>query len=252
MDASFLALITDLHINQDRQGPGGEAETLRAIELAGLSPSDPLNIADIGCGTGASTRVLAKSLNAQITAVDLLPDFIDRLKENASTEGYAEKLTPLVGSMDALPFADDQFDVIWSEGAIYNMGFEAGLECWSRFLKPDGLLVVSELTWTTDKRPSELQSYWQDAYPEIGTASSKIRSLEQTGYSPIGYFTLPEPCWLAEYYLPLNQEVKRFLERHPDDETALSIAQDEEKEFAMYQTYKSYYSYGMYIARKNP
>ncbi len=54
--------------------------------------------------------------------------------------------------MDKLPFGDEEFDIIWSEGAIYNIGFERGVKDWSRYLKVGGLLVVSEITWITASR----------------------------------------------------------------------------------------------------
>ncbi len=94
--------------------------------------------------------LLARSLNAQITAVDFLPDFIEVLKASAENEGLTKKIDPLVCSMDSLQFDNEEFDVIWSEGAIYNMGFENGINDWKRFLKPGGWLVVSEITWTTN------------------------------------------------------------------------------------------------------
>lgn len=167
-------LLIDLHKRAKRQGPGGDAETRKAIDLAMLDRSAPLKIADIGCGTGSATLLLARLLNAQITAVDFLPDFIEILKTNAENEGLTNRINPLVCSMDALQFANEEFNVIWSEGAIYNMGFENGINDWKRFLKPGGLLVVSEITWTTDDRPLEIQEHWESEYPEIDIASSKL------------------------------------------------------------------------------
>jgi SAM-dependent methyltransferase len=61
--------------------------------------------------------------------------------------------------METLPFTEGEFDVIWSEGAVYNMGFEAGVSAWRRFLKPGGKLIVSEITWLSATRPPELQSH---------------------------------------------------------------------------------------------
>jgi len=250
MDDAYLAQLVDLHKRQKRQGPGGEAETGRAMALANLQKSEPLRIADIGCGTGASTLQLANSLNAEITAVDFLPEFIEALKDNAEAGGLSEKIKTLECSMEQLPFAEEEYDVIWSEGAIYNMGFEKGLNEWRRFLKPGGALIVSEITWITNTRPSEIQHYWDAAYPEIATASSKIEILEKSGYSPIGYFVLPESCWLESYYRPLQDGFPAFLARHKDDETATSIIEAEINEIALYKKYKSYYSYGVYVARK--
>ena len=243
-------LLVDLHKNAKRQGPGGDTETSKAVDLAMLDSTTPLKIADIGCGTGASTIVLARLLNAQITAVDFLPDFIEVLKENAESCGLAEKISPLVCSMDNLPFSNEEYDVIWSEGAIYNIGFENGIKSWKRFLKHEGLLVVSEITWTTDARPPELQDYWMNEYQEIDVASSKMSVLENNGYSPVAYFVLPDHCWLDNYYRPMQNRFAKFLERNGRSEKAQAIVEAEENEIALYEKYKSYYSYGVYVARK--
>lgn len=72
-----LELLLDLHKDMYRQGPGGDAETERAVKLAGFEETKPLQVADIGCGTGAATLTLARRLNARITAVDFLDDFLD-------------------------------------------------------------------------------------------------------------------------------------------------------------------------------
>lgn len=251
MDDTYLALLIDLHKHQHRQGPGGDAETGKAIALAGLQKSQRLRIADIGCGTGASTLQLARSLNAQITAVDFVPDFIEALKAHAAAEGLSGSIEPLVGAMEQLPFADGAFDVIWSEGAIYNMGFEKGVKAWRRFLKPDGMLVVSEITWITGSRPAEIQAYWEAEYPEIGPASAKFKVLEESGYAPAGYFVLPESCWLDNYYRPLQARLAEFGKRHADSDMAASIVEAEKNEIALYERFKSFYGYGFYLARKS-
>ncbi|PXF58481.1 MAG: SAM-dependent methyltransferase [Deltaproteobacteria bacterium] len=243
-------LLVDLHKRAERQGPGGGTETRKAIDLAMLDPSAPLKVADIGCGTGASTIQLARSLNAKITAIDFLPDFIEVLKGNAENQGLINRINPLVCSMENLQFDDEEYDVIWSEGAIYNIGFEKGINDWRRFLKPGGLLVVSEITWITSDRPFEIQKYWQAEYPEIDTASSKINILEKSGYSPVAYFVLPEHCWLENYYRPMQSSFTEFLARHSYSEKAQTIVDAENKEIALYEKYRAHYSYGVYVARK--
>ena len=119
-----LQLLIDLHKGADRQGPGGDTETEKALDISMLDRSEPLKIADIGCGTGASTLALARLLKGHITAVDFLQEFLDVLKTNAEKRGVGEKISTLCCSMDNLPFGDEEFDVLWSEGAIYNIGFD--------------------------------------------------------------------------------------------------------------------------------
>ncbi len=244
-------LLIDLHKGANRQGPGGDAESEKALSLAMIDRAAPLKIADIGCGTGASTLLLARLLEAQIMAVDFLQDFLEVLEERAKNFGLSEKITTLCCSMDNLPFGNEEYDGIWSEGAIYNIGFEKGITEWNRYLKAGGLLVVSEITWITTSRPSELQKYWETEYPEIDVASSKIAVLEKNGYSPIGYFVLPEHCWLDNYYRPMQNSFKDFLNRNGNSEEARAIIKAENREIDLYEKYKAHYSYGVYVARKS-
>ena len=245
-----LELLIDLHKNSDRQGPGGDSETERAIALASLDKSRRLKIADLGCGTGASALCLAKALNAEIIAVDFVPEFIEILRHNVDASGLNQRVHPEVGSMDDLGFSNNELDAIWSEGAIYNIGFEHGINYWRQFLKPKGVLAVSEITWLTGQRPDEIQSYWNAQYPEIDTASAKIKQLEEAGYSPLGYFVLPEDCWLDNYYHPLQRRFDEFLSRHSDSDDAQALVEAEIEEIKVFEKYKEYFSYGFYISSK--
>ncbi|MFW6237427.1 MAG: hypothetical protein ACOC3F_03500 [Desulfosudaceae bacterium] len=47
--------------------------------------------------------------------------------------------------------------------------------------------------------------------------------LEKNGYSPLGYFVLPEHCWLDNYYRPLPERFADFLERHGNSQEARAI-----------------------------
>ncbi|MEO0983103.1 MAG: methyltransferase domain-containing protein [Pseudomonadota bacterium] len=245
-----LALLIDLHRSGARQGPGGDAETRLAINLAGLGDRAQLKIADMGCGTGASTLVLAASLDAAITAVDFAPEFLTELRSRAAAAGFSERIETLSASMDELPFGTASLDAIWSEGAIYNLGFEAGVRAWRGFLKPGGILAVSELTWLTASRPDELDAHWGREYPEVETASAKLAIIERQGFSPIGYFPLSKACWLDNYYRPLESRFEAFIARHGDSDAARAIVAAEAAEIRLYERFSDYVSYGFYVARK--
>jgi SAM-dependent methyltransferase len=244
------SLLVDLHRRQFRQGPGGAPETLLAITLSGLSSRSTLAVADIGCGTGASTLVLAKELSAKITAIDLFPEFLRALEQRAKATGLSDRITTRAASMQERLFEDASLDAIWSEGAIYNLGFGNGIQAWRRYLKPGGILAVSEITWLTKDRPKQLTDHWNGEYPEVDTASAKLRLLEAHGYAPIGYFPLPERCWLENYYRPLQAEFDGFLARHQGSDAARSIVEAEWNEIALYERHSEYVSYGFYIARR--
>lgn len=156
--------LVDIHKNTPRQGPGSEEETKKALSYLNLN-GDKVKIADIGCGSGAQTLTLAKNTNSDIYAIDLFPQFLDELNEKSKKQKLADKIKAVKASMDDLPFGIDEFDIIWSEGAIYNIGFRNGIENWKRFLKPGGYLAVTEITWTTKDRPKPIDDHWVNEYP---------------------------------------------------------------------------------------
>ena len=245
-----LELLIDLHRDGERQGPGSASDTRLAVTLSGLRGAEGLRIADVGYGTGASTLVLAQELDAAVTAVDVSKDFLLILKSKAEREGLADQVTTFAASMDALPFDEAGFDAILSEGAIYNVGFATGIKTLRRFLKPRGILAVSELTWLTDERPAELERHWLREYPGVDTASAKMALLEACGYAPVGYFVLSEQSWLKHYYRPLQSRFDAFLSRHDNSEAARAIVEAEKKEIELYERYSTFVGYGYYVARK--
>ncbi len=246
-----LQLIVDLHRDSERQGPGSQKETLRALELMNLSSKSELKVADIGCGTGGQTFTIAGNIKGQIAAVDLFPEFLTELNVKSKELGFDNSIQTFECSMENLPFDKESFDIMWSEGAIYNMGFEQGIKKWRDYLKPNGYLSISEITWTTNSRPKEIESFWKQEYPEIGTASNKIEILESNGYTLTGYFTLTQDSWIENYYEPLESRFSSFLERHNNSELAKKVVQVHKDEFELYVKFKEYYSYGFYIARKS-
>jgi len=245
-----IELIVDLHKNSERQGPGSEKDTLKALEFINLPTVPELKVADIGCGSGGQTISLAKNLNGQITAVDLFPEFLNELNEKSQKLGLTDKIVTLEQSMDDLPFKENEFDLIWSEGAIYNIGFKNGLKKWKNYLKVGGYLAVSEITWITQSRPKEIEDFWKKEYSEVDIASTKIKQLENNGYSLIGYFYLSQNSWIENYYKPMEARFDAFLKRNDSSELARKVVEDNKAEIDLYHKYKDYYSYGFYVARK--
>jgi ubiquinone/menaquinone biosynthesis C-methylase UbiE len=246
-----LELIIDLHKHAERQGPGSEKETLKALDCMCLPNDKYLKIADIGCGSGAQTITLAQNTNGQIAAVDLFSEFLNELNEKSEKLGLKDKIRTYKKSMDELPFGSEEFDIIWSEGAIYNIGFKNGVEKWKDFIQPGGYLAVSEITWVTNSRPQEIEDFWTQEYPEIDTASNKIKILADNGFSLEGYFNLAQDSWIENYYKPMAARFETFLQRHGNSELARKVVEDHSAEIDLYLKHKEHYSYGFYIARKN-
>lgn len=245
-----IELLIDLHKDAERQGPGSYSDTLKALSFIDFEKGKPLKVADIGCGSGAQTIALAQNTIGEITAVDLFPVFLAELNEKSEKLGLKEKIKTLEKSMDELPFDSEEFDIIWSEGAIYNIGFENGVEKWKKFLKPGGYIAVSEITWITNIRPKEIEDFWTKEYTEIDTASNKIKVLEDNGFILAGYFNLSENSWTDNYYKPMEARFEAFLERNNNSDLSKKVVEEYKAEIDLYLKYKDHYSYGFYIARK--
>lgn len=245
-----IELLIDLHKDNERLGPGSRETTEKAFRLSGLTNLQNYRAADVGCGTGAQTFDLLEISECSITAVDLFQVFLNKIERNRNYEKYRERIRTVCCSMDNLPFSENELDLIWSEGAVYNIGFENGIRYWKEFLKPGGILAVTEISWLTDSRPEEIEKYWNTAYPEIATADVKKKQMEEAGYRIIADFVLPEHCWTENYYTPLEKSFSSFLKKYNNDRQALSLISTEKEEIELYRKYSSYYGYIFYIAAK--
>lgn len=249
METDF-SLLVDFYVHAPHQGPGSEATTHKALAFTDLAHKKDLQIADIGCGTGSSALLLAEALNGQVTAVDIFPEFLQKLEARVQAHELKAALKTLPADMNALPFAAESLDLIWGEGSVYNIGFAEGVKKWSAFLKPQGYLAVSEIIWTTPERPEELEQYWAQAYAEMGNAADKINALEAAGYAVKGYFPLPPADWEA-YHQPLEAGFEAFLARNADKkDLAQQIIKETQYEIALFRKYPEHCTYGFFVAQK--
>jgi len=242
-------LICEYFSSIERQGPGSPEVTTKALSFIDNLTNES-HIADIGCGTGGQTMVMAYHAPGHITGIDLFPTFIDLFNTNANKLNLQDRIRGMVGSMDNLPFQPEQLDLIWSEGAIYNIGFERGLNEWRKFLKTGGYSAVSEASWFTEERPAEIEEFWRDAYPGIDTISNKVAQVQKAAYTPMATFVLPENCWTEHFYDPQVPAQKTFLKKHAGNKTAEELIANQRHEAELYSKYKEFYGYVFYIGKK--
>ena len=140
-----------------RQGPGCTGATRKAYSYLPPLPYRA-QILDIGCGSGTQTRDLAGLSTGTITAVDNHQPFLNSITKQSKTDGMDGRIKTVCASMDALPFENGQFDLIWSEGAIFIIGFEKGLTTWRPFVKKGGYMVVSDAAWFESNPPRNWRS----------------------------------------------------------------------------------------------
>jgi len=243
-----LNIIYDYFSNAERQGPGSPEMTIKALSfIDGLTERS--KIADIGCGTGGQTMVLAHNTAGKIIGVELHADYVKQFNQNARNQNLQDRVKGVVGNMENLPFQEEELDLIWSEGSIYNIGFERGLNEWRKFLKKDGYIAVTENTWFTEERPAEIQDFWQKAYPEIDTISNKVAQMQKAGYLPVATFVVPETCW-TDYYSAMQETQEPFLKKYYGNKAAEEFIGYQRHEAGLYNKYKAYYGYAFYIGKR--
>lgn len=229
-----------------RQGPGCEGATRKAYSYLPPLPKDA-KILDIGCGSGTQTRDLAALTSGTITAVDNHQPFINAVGKKAKEDGMDGRIKPFCASMDALPFEPGQFDLIWSEGAIFIMGFEKGLRAWKPLVKNGGYIVVSDAAWFESNPPEELVRWWET---EGGVPNTEDRLREQvknSGLRLIATYRLPEAGWWDNYYVPMLARIADLRKTHGSNPACAAILDTLEHEVEMYQKYKRYYGYTFFV-----
>ena len=112
--------------------------------LLGVLPPAPARVADLGCGTGTLSLLLAESGYA-VDGVDFSPEMIRRARAKA---GHAA--TFHVADAAGPPLDMGSYDVALSRHVLWAMPSPAeALARWVELLAPGGRLVLVEGSWST-------------------------------------------------------------------------------------------------------
>ena len=244
-----IEYIYELCQDLPRCGPGDNESTRRAFSAMADLPKEPY-ILDIGCGTGMQTIELAKISKGKIIALDNCKLFLDKLKEKATNEGVAARITPKNISMLDMDFKDNTFDIIWSEGALYFLGFKNGLNKCHQLLKDKGYLAVTELVYLDPNPPDEVVEYITGEYPDAKDVRGNIEMIKEAGFDLILNFTLPKDSWLKPYYFPMEEVLPRLNKKHQGNKLALEVFSAFNKEIEFYKKYSQFYGYEFFIMQK--
>lgn len=233
-----------------RYGPGSDDSTREALRrLPGL-PAAP-RVLDLGCGSGKQTLVLARELGVPITAVDSHAPFLAELEAEAERQGLRHLIRTRCADFGQLEDAPGSYDLLWSEGAIYLLGWAEGLNRWRPLLAPGGRMAVTEATWLTDTPPAEAVAFWREAYPTMGTVASNTAAAREAGYQVLDTFALPASDWRHEFYRPLRERMDALRAEAAADPGLSQVIASEEQEIALYERYGDSYGYVFYLLRRH-
>jgi ubiquinone/menaquinone biosynthesis C-methylase UbiE len=175
----------------------GRERILRAttVNLAQVKPGDC--VLEVGCGTGTLTLAAKRQAgpSGKVFGIDIIPGMIELSQQKAAEAN--EDVTFQLGSIDNIPFSENQFDVVMCSFMIFHMSEvtrRKGIAEIYRVLKPQERLLVLDLALPANPLPRaiaqmlfggmlehdlrELLPLMQAAgFSDIETGSAKFRVL---------------------------------------------------------------------------
>ncbi|HYX88823.1 MAG TPA: class I SAM-dependent methyltransferase [Gaiellaceae bacterium] len=163
---------TEAGLRARRSFYDGAVAAAEAVEtaLAAVREARPQHVLEVGCGWGEFAARLRDELRAEVVGVDLSP----RMVELARDRG----LDARIADVQALPFADDEFDCVAALWMLYHVpDLDRALAEVARVLRPGGTLVAA----------TSSHLHLVELWSLVGRdrASEPVRFFAETGTRPL-------------------------------------------------------------------
>ena len=235
-----------LFADMDKLSPGDDSLSLYVLRSL---PQHRFGVVvDAGCGVGRQTMVLARELRTPIHAVDSHEPFLNRLERRAKEKGLAHLVQMHCMDMKDIPRVFPTIDLLWAEGAAYNIGFANALTTWAKAIKPNGFAVVTELCWLREQIPNAAREFFRSEYPDMQSVPQNIAVVEEAGYKIFNTYTLPKEAWVKDYYDVLEARAKSLLNH--SDVVVRNFAVETLKEIETFKISEDSYGYVFYVLQR--
>ena len=232
--------------NMEKLGPGSNEDTLKVL---GMLPKRPYpSIVDAGCGSGRQSLVLAKQLQTIVHAVDSHEPFLQYLERKAKDDGLEHLIQTHCMDIADIQVSFREIDLLWSEGAAYNIGFANAVSLWRESVRTNGFLVVSELSWLRNEVPVDVRRFFEAGYPDMRSVDENLSVVRGAGYDVLCTHTLPKETWVDGYYEILEPRAMALLD-HPD-ESVRDFAAETVEEIRIFGRSEDSYGYVFYVLQK--
>jgi len=232
-----------------RQGPGNRACAVQALGLCRDLPASP-SVLDLGCGVGGQTLHLAELTSGTIVAIDRNAGSIELLKATVAERRLSHRVFPIVGDMAHPDQPRESIDLVWSEGALYNLGIENALRICRSLLRPGACIAFTDSVWRKEDPPAEVKASFEAGYPTMGFVPDVLAAIERSGLSLVGHFTLPDEAWWDDFYTPMQRRIDELRGTYASNSEALAVLDQLAQEPAMHRARSEYYAYEFFVARR--
>jgi formate dehydrogenase maturation protein FdhE len=111
----------------------------------------------------------------------------------------------------------------------------------------NGLAVISEISWFTNKIPGPVLKFWENAYPVIAAEPENVRRANAAGFEVLGIHRLPTEAWWSNYYEPLKARMNTL---QPSADSVMQAVIDEtELEIELFRNSQGSYGYSFYLLK---
>lgn len=247
--ARFQEIFFEVFESLPRQGPGNRACAARALALCRELPARPV-VLDMGCGVGCQTLHLAELTAGPITAIDRHAPSIERLQAAVAKRGLSNRVRALVADMACPAQPLGAFDLVWSEGALYNLGLREALRVCHGLLRPGGYLAFTDAVWRKENPPAEVKAGFDRDYPAMGRVEDDVAAIRECGFDLVGHFTLPDEAWWDDFYAPMERRIAELRARHAGDAEAAAALDELAREPELHRRHGDCYAYAFFVARR--
>jgi SAM-dependent methyltransferase len=158
------------------------AADARVPLVEAVAAARPTRILEVGCGWGELAEWVGRETGAEVVAVDLSPRMVELARERG--------VDARIGDVQALPFADGEFDVAIAAWMLYHVpDLDRGIAELARVLRPGGRLVVAtnsrfhllELRELVGSGPSTLKFSREDGDEHLGRQFAQVARVDLDG-----------------------------------------------------------------------
>jgi SAM-dependent methyltransferase len=245
----FWEIFFSVYESLPRQGPGNRACAARALGLCRELAANPA-VLDLGCGVGGQTLQLAELTSGSIVAIDSHAPGIERLNKAVAQRGLGHRVQAVVADIARPGQPLGAFDLVWSEGALYNIGLREALRVCHGLLRPGGYLAFTDAIWRKDDPPSAIKAGFEQDYPTMGRLEDDIAVIRECGFELVGHFTLPDEAWWDDFYTPMEARIAELRSQYAGDAEAVAILDQLAEEPEMHRRHADFYAYEFFVARR--